>query len=211
MRASARTEHPGGASWHYCCAMISRRVLTASLALALAGCGQVAAMQADGATPTASDPGAADARPASQAPTVDGSTLEPSEGFDVTRLTFTAGDRRIAMPSYVADTPELRSLGLMFRDDLPDEVGMVFVYGEPQQGAFWMMNTKIPLSIAFIGQDGTVQQVMDMEPCTAEPCARYRPDDAYVLAVEANQGYFAERGIGPGWTVESDDVGGAGA
>lgn len=192
--------------------MIVRKVLTAwlvlVLVLALVGCGQVAATEAEGGTPTASDPGAAVVRPASEAPTVDGSALQPSEGFDVTRITFTDGDRRIPMPAYVADTPELRSLGLMFRDDLPDEVGMVFVYSEPSQGAFWMMNTKIPLSIAFIGQDGTVQQVMDMEPCSAEPCARYRPDDAYVLAVEANEGYFAERGISSGWTVESDEVGG---
>lgn len=125
-------------------------------------------------------------------------------------IAFTDGSRRVSMPVLVADDPASRATGLMRRRSLPDDAGMLFVFGQPSAGAFWMMNVTIPLSIAFVGQDGTVQQIMDMEPCAAEPCTRYQPDDEYLYAVEANQGYFASRGISYGWKLEmNDDVAGA--
>lgn len=120
-------------------------------------------------------------------------------------VVFTNGSDRIGMPVLVAETATQRATGLMNRSSLPDGAGMLFVFSRPVRGAFWMMDTTIPLSIAFVGQDGTVQQIMDMEPCAAEPCPRYEPDDDYLYAIEANKGYFASRGITPGWTVQVSD------
>jgi uncharacterized membrane protein (UPF0127 family) len=134
--------------------------------------------------------------------------LRPSEGFAVSQVTFSDGDRDVVMPVLVADSRPLRATGLMFRTELPADAGMVFVYEEPVDGGFWMKNTLIPLTIAFVGQDGTVQQLIDMEPCDDDPCPSYAPDAPYVHAVEANAGYFAARGIAPGWTMEVGRPGG---
>jgi uncharacterized membrane protein (UPF0127 family) len=139
---------------------------------------------------------------ASAAPTEAPAELRPSEGFDVSEVVFTNGDERISMPVLVADDPSLRSIGLMHRTELPDDAGMLFVFEAPTTGAFWMKNTPLPLSIAFVGRDGTVQQVLDMEPCTADPCPRYAPDDPYLRAVEANKGYFSAHDITAGWSLE---------
>lgn len=128
--------------------------------------------------------------------------LQPSEGFAVSAVVFTDGTREITMPVWVADAPDLRRRGLMFRRELPADAGMLFTYDEPNLGSFWMKNTLLPLTVAFVGQDGTVQQLVDMEPCVADPCRSYHSDAPYLYAVEANQGYFAERGIVPGWTLQ---------
>ncbi|HSJ46486.1 MAG TPA: DUF192 domain-containing protein [Euzebyales bacterium] len=180
-----------------------RALLPAVLLLVLAACGQ--------GGPVSQDTGGDTAVPTSSAAlTVDPATLRPSEGFDVSEVVFTDGDERITMPVLVADEPSLRSTGLMRRTELADDAGMLFVFDEPTSGAFWMKDTLLPLSIAFVGSDGTVQQVLDMEPCAANPCPRYTPDDPYVRAVEANQGYFAAHDITVGWSLEFGGRGGGG-
>ncbi|HEX6256348.1 MAG TPA: DUF192 domain-containing protein [Euzebyales bacterium] len=176
------------------------RLLLPLCALVLAACAGAADVTTSDAERTA--------RPS--ATTGTGGPLQPSEGFDVSEVTFSDGERRVVMPVLVADNRSLRATGLMFRTDLPAEAGMLFVYEEPVEGGFWMKNTLLPLTIAFVGQDGTVQQLVDMEPCDAEPCPSYAPDAPYVHAVEANQGYFATRGIAPGWTMEVGPRGGDG-
>lgn len=145
---------------------------------------------------------------AQDAPSIPPGRLQPSEGFAVTEIVFTDGGRRVPLSAFVADDPALRATGLMGRTELPDDAGMLFVFDAATTGAFWMKDTLLPLSIAFVGEDGTVQQILDMDPCTAEPCPRYAPDDAYVYAVEANQGYFTQRGIEAGWSAEIDHGGG---
>jgi hypothetical protein len=183
--------------------MIVRALLPAILLLVLVACGE--------ATPEPQDGGGGTARPpVSTAPTVDTAALRASDGFDVSEVVFTDGDERITMPVLVADEPSLRSTGLMYRTDLPDDAGMLFVFDEPTTGAFWMKDTLLPLSIAFVGSDGNVQQVLDMEPCADDPCPRYTPDDPYVRAVEANQGYFAAHDITAGWSLELGGRGGGG-
>ncbi len=183
--------------------MIVRTLLSAVL-LAVVACSQAApasqSAPTSGAAAASEDASRDGADPGAQ--TVDPAGLRPSEGFDVSEVAFTNGSERIAMPVLVADDPSLRSTGLMHRTELPDDAGMLFVFDAPTTGAFWMKNTLLPLSIAFVGQDGTVQQVLDMEPCTADPCPRYAPDDPYVHAVEANQGYFAAHDITAGWSLE---------
>lgn len=99
------------------------------------------------------------------------------------------------LDAYVACTPEQRALGLMHRRELPETEGMLFVCAEKTQQSFWMKDTPLALSAAFIDDDGTILQIEDLEPHDLEPC-QSRHGVRYVL--EANQGWFRERGIGPG-------------
>jgi uncharacterized protein len=100
----------------------------------------------------------------------------------------------------VADTPDERARGLMDRDRLPPNTGMVFVFPEPSTSAFYMFHTRIPLSIAFV--DGTqVVSVAEMTPCRSEKaadCQLYPADGAYTLAIEAPGGHFTSAGVRPG-------------
>lgn len=98
----------------------------------------------------------------------------------------------------VADTEGARRQGLMGVEHLPADQGMAFVYEEPVMTTFWMKNTPIPLSIAFVDDSGAIVTIRDMRPCTSEACPRYRADAPYVLAIEANLGWFDARGIGVG-------------
>ena len=191
-RASVTRAHPRD----YCWCMIARVLLSAVLVVVLIACSQDDPVSQDAGVGTG-DPATADA-----SPTVDADALRPSEGFEVSEVVFTDGDQRIPMPVLVADDRSLRATGLMHRTELPEDAGMLFVFDEPTSGAFWMKNTLLPLSIAFVGADGRIQQVLDMEPCTADPCPLYPPDGTYLRAVEANQGYFVAHDITAGWSLE---------
>jgi uncharacterized membrane protein (UPF0127 family) len=79
---------------------------------------------------------------------------------DVVDIRGTFGQARFSVE--VADTGEERAQGLMFRDSLPKSGGMLFVYGAPQRASFWMKNTLLALSIAFVDDDGTIANIEDM-------------------------------------------------
>ncbi|MCS6840647.1 MAG: DUF192 domain-containing protein [Roseiflexus sp.] len=96
----------------------------------------------------------------------------------------------------VVATPEKRSIGLMFRDALPENRGMLFVFPGPYSGAFWMRNTRIPLSIAFISQERRILNIEDMQPF--DEVTQHAPRGVARYALEVNQGWFAARGIRPG-------------
>ena len=107
----------------------------------------------------------------------------------------------------VADTPDERRHGLMEVPDLPDDVGMLFVFGEDRRGGFWMKDTLIPLSIAFIAADGSIVDILDMEPCpSGDDCPSYVPDTEYRYALEVERGWFEARGIEEGETVDLPPV-----
>lgn len=114
----------------------------------------------------------------------------------------TRDGRVIELRVEVADTPERRARGLMGRRYLDEEAGMLFVFPEPTHGAFWMKDTLIPLSIAFLGEEGEITAILDMEPCAAEPCPRYRPPSPYVAALEVRRGWFRRHGVAVGDRVE---------
>jgi hypothetical protein len=78
---------------------------------------------------------------------------------------------------------------------------MLFLFPEDHRGGFWMKNTLIPLSIAFLDADGQVLAVLDMEPCRADPCPIYDPGVSYRSALEVNQGALARWGVGAGDVV----------
>jgi uncharacterized membrane protein (UPF0127 family) len=102
----------------------------------------------------------------------------------------------------VADEAEERRHGLMGVHHLPDDEGMAFVYGRPVTTGFWMKDTVIPLSIAFVDGDHRVVGLREMKPCTADPCPSYGVDEPYVLAIEANAGWFEEHGVREGDRAE---------
>ena len=95
----------------------------------------------------------------------------------------------------VAQTPEQRSIGLMFRKTMGADEGMLFTFEQPGQQCFWMKNTLLPLSVAFIADDGSVVNIETMKPQTLDSHCSAKPV-RYVL--EMNDGWFARRGIKPG-------------
>lgn len=99
----------------------------------------------------------------------------------------------------IADTEESRARGLMFRQSLPQQHGMLFVFPDDSRRSFWMRDTSIPLSIAFIRRDGVITEIYDMQPYSLEPVnsvAEVR------FALEVNQGEFRRLGIRPGDRVQ---------
>jgi len=98
----------------------------------------------------------------------------------------------------VARTPEEHSVGLMFREALPSDNGMLFVYDRPATEGYWMHNTYVPLSIAWIDQAGIIVDIQDMQPLTDDV---HWPSAAYWYALEANQGWYLEHGVGVGQLV----------
>jgi uncharacterized membrane protein (UPF0127 family) len=95
----------------------------------------------------------------------------------------------------IAETPQARQKGLMGVEMLPADEGMAFVFDEPVSSTFWMKDTLIPLSIAFVDESGRLVGVRDMQPCEADPCPTYGIEEPYVLAIEANLGWFEEAGV----------------
>jgi uncharacterized membrane protein (UPF0127 family) len=109
------------------------------------------------------------------------------------RIPITAGMHIVQ--AQVASTPEQRTIGLMFRPEMPVNEGMLFVFERPAGQCFWMKNTLIPLTAAFIADDGTIVNLADMQPQTLDSHCSTAPV-RYVL--EMNQGWFAKRGIKAG-------------
>jgi uncharacterized protein len=101
----------------------------------------------------------------------------------------------------LAITPMQRQVGLMHRREMPSHEGMLFVFDEPSPQCFWMRNTLIPLSIAFLAEDGTVVNLADMKPQSDESHCSARP---VRFALEMNQGWFAKRGIKPGTRISGE-------
>jgi uncharacterized membrane protein (UPF0127 family) len=95
----------------------------------------------------------------------------------------------------LATTPLQRQIGLMYRQSMPTQEGMLFVFDDAQPQCFWMRNTLIPLSVAFLDDDGAVVNIADMKPLSEDSHCSAKPV-RYVL--EMNQGWFAKRGVKPG-------------
>jgi uncharacterized membrane protein (UPF0127 family) len=104
----------------------------------------------------------------------------------------------------VAQTPDQRGIGLMFRQAMPPNDGMLFVFDEPGTQCFWMKNTFIPLSTAFIADDGSIVNIADMQPKALDSHCSDKPV-RYVL--EMNQGWFAKRGVKPGAKLQGGPFG----
>ncbi|HYC45815.1 MAG TPA: DUF192 domain-containing protein [Burkholderiales bacterium] len=107
----------------------------------------------------------------------------------------------------VAATDAQRSTGLMHRRMLPENRGMLFVFPDVTLHGMWMMNTYLPLSVAFLDREGVIINIEDMTPHTQNTHSAARPAK---YALEMNQGWFAKRGIKPGQRVEGLEKAGLG-
>jgi uncharacterized protein len=117
------------------------------------------------------------------------------------RLEPAGGGRPTAVRLEVAADPAARNRGLMGRPKVPQGTGMVFLYPRDVTEAFWMKDTLVPLSIAFVAADGRVVSVAEMTPCAADPCPTYPPAGPYRYAVELPGGAFPAAGVGKGARV----------
>jgi len=123
--------------------------------------------------------------------------------------TFTAGaDPLLTFPlrikghdirAEIANTPESMRKGLMFRDRLAEDSGMIFIYPKPKIQAMWMKNTRIALSVAFVDSAGRILNIEDMEPLSERA---HNSKGAAAYALEMNRGWFSKRGIGQGDRIE---------
>ena len=112
---------------------------------------------------------------------------------DLPRITMGAGIHRIDVQ--VAATPTQRQIGLMWRKEMPQNEGMLFIFEQPTVQCFWMMNTLLPLTAAFIADDGAIVNLVDMKPQTTDSHCSTKPV-RYVL--EMNQGWIGKKGLAAG-------------
>jgi uncharacterized membrane protein (UPF0127 family) len=99
----------------------------------------------------------------------------------------------------VASTPASQQMGLMYRKELPENQGMLFVFNDKLSHCFWMKNTEIPLAIAFIDASGKIINIAEMEALSESSHCPFR---ANPYALEMNRGWFTKRKLGPGSFVE---------
>ncbi len=101
----------------------------------------------------------------------------------------------------IAATPEARERGLMFRDALPPDQGMLFVYPEDRPLGFWMKNCRSPLSAAFLDREGRILNIEEMAPGAGVPdgeLRRYHSRGGARFVLELESGWFARNGVRPG-------------
>lgn len=127
---------------------------------------------------------------------VNSSQAQDAPQTDLPRVKLSAGMHLI--DAQVAATIEQRSTGLMFRRDMPQSEGMLFVFEQAAVQCFWMKNTLLPLTAAFVANDGTIVNLADMKPRTTESHCSKEPV-RYVL--EMNQGWFGKKGIKAGFKL----------
>lgn len=116
---------------------------------------------------------------------------------DLPQITLSINDHRLTVE--VAHTEPARAQGLMYRRMLPESRGMLFVFTETAFHGMWMMNTYVPLSVAFLDEQGIIINIADMNPHTRVTHAAARPAK---YALEVNQGWFAKRGIKAGMRIQ---------
>ncbi|MEO7392982.1 MAG: DUF192 domain-containing protein [Ramlibacter sp.] len=129
-----------------------------------------------------------------------GASLRPALAeepqMNLQRVTLSAGMHQI--DTQVAQTPDERSTGLMYRRNMPQHEGMLFVFEQPTVQCFWMKNTLLPLTAAFVSDDGTVVNLADMKPQTTDSHCSDKP---VRFVLEMNQGWFAKKGIKAGFKL----------
>lgn len=114
-------------------------------------------------------------------------------------ITLNAGIHNIT--AEIAQTPQERATGLMFREAMATTHGMLFVFERPEQQCFWMKNTLIALDVAFIADDGTIVNIDHMKPRTLDSHCSSRP---VRMVLEMNDGWFAKRGVAAGFRLKGE-------
>jgi hypothetical protein len=123
-------------------------------------------------------------------------SFSKDQRFRAEELRFqTAVGRVVSVRAEIAVTNAERARGLMYRESVPDGEGMLFVFEVDQKPAFWMKNTEVPLSIAFIRADGRIAEIRDLSPYSLDPVQSER---SVRYALEVPRGWFARAGIAVG-------------
>ncbi|HZQ35626.1 MAG TPA: DUF192 domain-containing protein [Dehalococcoidia bacterium] len=171
--------------------------LAVALLLALSGCVSSHAQSSRGTTrPTARPPSAT----AAQRPPV----VQQGITGTLPEVVFTtANGQQVSLAVEIADTEPLRETGLMNRPSLPDDQGMAFVWENDVTEAFWMKDTLIPLSIAFIEANGVIVDTQEMQAETLDP---HIPAAPYRVAIEANAGWYSRNGLQVGDVADLSQV-----
>ena len=122
-----------------------------------------------------------------------------AQGEPQTRLArIKVGAGMHLIDTQLAQTPEQRQIGLMWRKDLPQNEGMLFIFEQPSVQCFWMRNTLTALTAAFVDEDGTIVNLEDMKPQTDDSHCSAKP---VRFVLEMNQGWFKKRGIQAGFKL----------
>ena len=122
-----------------------------------------------------------------------GAALAQDAPQSLPKIRLNAGIHNI--DAQLAQAPEERESGLMFRASMPASEGMLFVFERPGQQCFWMKNTLIPLDAAFVDDAGAIVNIEHMKPLTLDGHCSEKP---VRFVLEMNDGWFAKRGIKPG-------------
>lgn len=126
---------------------------------------------------------------------------ESSAAFKKQNVTLRAPNgKTIDLTVDVAVTPAQQQQGLMFRERLDEDTGMLFVFDQPRVLTFWMKNTLMPLDVLFFDANGSFVSVATMEPCVQDPCVTYPSEDPALYALEVQSGFARKHGVGPGWS-----------
>jgi uncharacterized membrane protein (UPF0127 family) len=125
-------------------------------------------------------------------------SAKPIDPFGLRTVDLVVGG--VTLRAEVAEDEQSRAMGLMFRDSLAEDRGMLFIFDVPRQASFWMKNTKIPLSIAFLGGDRVISEEKSMRPYD-ETLIQSR-SDKISYAIEVNAGWFDRHQVKPGAKVE---------
>ncbi len=167
--------------------IVALTLLFASLLL-VAGCAgeEGSAPAGNGSTTTDLVKAPGETIPATTTPTTESGTPQ------ATLTIINSAGEEVPVQVEIADTPAKRTRGLMGRTALAEDAGMLFVFDREQQLSFWMKNTLIPLSIAYIDAQRRIVDIQDMQPLDETPHPSAAPAQ---FALEVNQGFFAEHGI----------------
>ena len=130
------------------------------------------------------------------------SSANTSASSALVSVNYPTGARVLAE---LADTPQKRAQGLMFRDQLPSDRGMLFVFDEPGLWAFWMKNTKIALDIVWLGADKRIVDFAENVPgCVQDPCLQYQPRQIALYVLEVPAGSVKQQKLAKGMSLEFD-------
>ena len=164
--------------------MKASKLALVALALLLAGCGGAPAN-----SDTQSQASGSDATTASAEETTS-SALR-------TLVIDTSGRKQVEVRVEVADDVSEQAKGLMYRKALGEDRGMLFVYPDERELTYWMKDTLIPLSIAYIDSEERIVDIQDMKPLDDRP-PHYESSEPAQYALEVNQGFFEENGVKEG-------------
>ncbi len=170
--------------------------------LFIAGCGGEESSTPEEAGPATTAPAQTTAEATQNAAV----TSAPDESTTIAIIDANGERSEVEVEVEIADDEAEQRRGLMERTELAENAGMLFVFDREAPRSFWMRNTLIPLSIAYIAADGRIVDIQDMQPLdeTSHPSA-----EPAQYALEVNQGFFAERGIEVGDVVEIPDLRGS--